>query len=114
MLARTLLAALHWNSRKRKVATTTTVDAVHDAVFSKRRKTWVLRQWYKCKLPAHVHPLMKRVMEVHRKKIQLDPIIVPDGMPKHVPTVDKPTEAQLHQHQKTRFVVTEDYDLDSD
>ena len=77
MKARLMLAALAWNHRSdpgvEKVAAS-------EVVWSKRRKSWVLRtrskltSWKMDTTPTHIPMLMRRVLHVHKEKIDLPPI----------------------------------------
>ena len=107
MKARLLLAALDWNSRHRCQATSATGDLKFDIVHSKRRKTWVLRVRYAKQEPQHLTPLLQRLLEVHTSKITLPPMEVPQDLPSHMSTLEKPDATILIEQRKTRFTVHE-------
>ena len=104
MKARTLLAALHWNFRQRDVATTAEGADVIDVVWSKRRKSWVMRQRYKVKTPGQISPIMK-VMEIFTRKIRLPPLLVPDSVPNHVSQQAEPSVVELREKHSSQFAV---------
>lgn len=106
-----MLAALDWNlrhsEREREAVLDSRGHVVHDVVFSKRRKTWVLRVRYNNRHAPHVQPLVRRVLEVHHNRIELPPVHIPGTVPKHVPTEVKPCKEQLLEQYTTHFVVSD-------
>ena len=105
MLARTLLAVLHWNSSTREAATNADGQTAYDVVYSKRKKSWILRPRYKPKTPGHVKPLLELILETFILKINLNPLPVPVTIPRHVPTDEKPHAQALYNSYSTKFAV---------
>ena len=107
MKARLLLAALDWNSRQRCQATGVTGEKKYDVVHSKRRKTWILKVRYAKQEPQHLAPMLRRVIELHRSKVILPPMEVPEDLPSHMSTLEKPDTAVMVEEWQTRFTVQE-------
>jgi hypothetical protein len=101
MKARLMLAALDWNGQERKVVTDKEDNTIKDQIFSKQKKTWVLRNRYEIK-KTHVEKLMLRVLQVKQNSIMLPPIVRPLNLSNNIATVPKPEKSEMSL--RTRFV----------
>lgn len=89
MKTRLMIAALQWNLQHAQDQPEVSVH--YDVVYSKRRKTWVVRKRSERFPLLHVEPLMTRVMEVFQRKIALPPVCRPADLPNHVAKKPKPS-----------------------
>ena len=109
MKARTMLAALDWNSKEREALLDDEGNVKESVVYSKRRKAWVKKIRYKKSEMKHTYPLLLRLLEVHLQKVALPPIYVPESLAVHIGP-DKPELEQMSRT-VTRFsVATSDSD----
>ena len=94
-----MLAAINWNNSSREQRQDQAGKARTTAVYSKRRKTFVLRS-YKHTKTEFVATLVQRVCQVH--KIALPDFARP-ALPVNVGKVPKPSQAELEGHYRFRF-----------
>ena len=71
MLARMMLAAVDWNNSSREQLQDQAGTASITAVYSKKRKTFVLLSTYNYSKTDFVATLMQQVCQVHKDKISL-------------------------------------------
>ena len=102
MSARLMLAAIDWNSSSREQRQDEDGNARTTAVYSKRRKTFVLRSNYKHTKTDFVATLVQRVCQVHKDNITL-PVFARPALPSNVAKVPKPSKAELEGRYRSRF-----------
>ena len=104
MSARLMLAAIEWNNTIREEQVDETGQSATSVVYSKRRKSFVLKKKYKITKSNHVHHLLARVYEVHKDKIPLPPFRKPAGLPAVVSGgAPKPAKSDLQEKFRSRF-----------
>ena len=97
-----MLAAIDWNNSSREQRQDQAGKARTTAVYSKRRKTFVLRSFYKHTKTDFVATLVQRVCHVHKDKITLPDFARP-ALPSNVAKVPKPCKAELEGRYRSRF-----------
>ena len=104
MSARLMLAAIDWNNSSREQRQDQAGKASTTAVYSKRRKTFVLRSTYTHNKTNFVATLMRRVCQVHKDNITL-PNFARPALPANVASakVPKPSKAELEGRYRSRF-----------
>lgn len=103
MKTRLMIAALQWNLQHGHSQPDPDGSVRYDVVYSKRRKTWVVRKRTDRTPLLHIEPLMTRVMEVFQEKLQLPPVSRPADLPSHVAKIPKPSFTDAFASFTSRF-----------
>ena len=80
MKARTMRAALDWNSKEREALLDDEGNVKQSVVYSKRRKASVKKICYKKSEMKHTYPLLLRLLEVYLQKVAPPQIYVPESL----------------------------------
>ncbi len=102
MSARLMLAAIDWNNSSREQCQDQAGKASTTAVYSKRRKTFILRSTYNHGKTNFAAILMRRFCQVHKDKITL-PNFARPALPANVAKIPKPSKAELEGRYRSRF-----------
>ena len=103
MKGRLMLAAFDWNNTLRDQKRDDSGKPLKAVVYSKRRKTFVLRNRYEKLKTGHMLKIIQRVEEVNRRNINLSQLCRPE-LPKNVAStrVSMPSVAQLEEKSSSR------------